>query len=222
MKLPRAPGRARAALGALLCGPVDVVGDAGGGSDTEDFVAASELAALKAQQAALQSRSGGELRALVERLYAELGVDRELNDESDACAFDLPEQKKLTLRDGDPDPLGRHGRDGPCQQHDLLPLLRDRSASSGSHRAAGAPDPEGEGPVIVNAFCNFIRQLEYPGDVLARHYVANPGRTSFDTYMTLERTDQPGVIYADGRRARRCGSTSRSRSRCRCPIGCAN
>jgi len=29
------------------------------------------------------------------------------------------------------------------------------------------------------------------GDVLARHYVANPGRTSFDTYMTLERTDAP-------------------------------
>jgi len=34
--------------------------------------------------------------------------------------------------------------------------------------------------------------------VLARHYVATPGRTSFDTYMTLERTDAPGVIYAEG------------------------
>ncbi|HEV8315643.1 MAG TPA: acyl-CoA thioesterase, partial [Burkholderiaceae bacterium] len=54
------------------------------------------------------------------------------------------------------------------------------------------------GPVIVNAFCNFIKQLEYPGDVLARHYVANPGRSSFDTFITLERTDQPGVIYASG------------------------
>ena len=52
--------------------------------------------------------------------------------------------------------------------------------------------------MIVNAFCNFIRQLEYPGEVIARHYVANPGRTSFDTYMTLERTDQPGVIFTEG------------------------
>jgi acyl-CoA thioester hydrolase len=28
--------------------------------------------------------------------------------------------------------------------------------------------------------------------------VANPGRTSFDTFVTLERTDQPGVVYANG------------------------
>jgi acyl-CoA thioester hydrolase len=52
--------------------------------------------------------------------------------------------------------------------------------------------------VIVNAFCNFIRQLEFPGDVLAKHYVANPGRSSFDTYITLERSDSAGVIYAEG------------------------
>ena len=62
----------------------------------------------------------------------------------------------------------------------------------------GPPDMNGEGFVIVNAFCNFIRQLEYPGEVLARQYVANPGRSSFDTYVTLERTDQPGVFYATG------------------------
>ena len=60
------------------------------------------------------------------------------------------------------------------------------------------PDPRGQGPVIVNAFCNFIRQLEYPGDILAKHYAANPGRTSFDTFITLERADQPGVLYATG------------------------
>ena len=58
--------------------------------------------------------------------------------------------------------------------------------------------PEGEGFVIVNAFCNFIRQLEYPGDVRARHYVGSVGRSSFDTFVTLERTDEPGVIYAEG------------------------
>ena len=62
----------------------------------------------------------------------------------------------------------------------------------------GKPDPQGCGPVIVNAFCNFLRQLEYPGDIRARHYVTNPGRSSFDTYITLERTDDPGVIYAEG------------------------
>jgi acyl-CoA thioester hydrolase len=66
------------------------------------------------------------------------------------------------------------------------------------HSIGAAPNPSGEGPVIVNAFCNFIKQLEFPGTVLARHYVANPGRSSFDTYLTLERTDNPGVVYANG------------------------
>jgi acyl-CoA thioester hydrolase len=28
--------------------------------------------------------------------------------------------------------------------------------------------------------------------------VANPGRSSFETYITLERSDAPGVICADG------------------------
>jgi acyl-CoA thioester hydrolase len=61
-----------------------------------------------------------------------------------------------------------------------------------------APNPRGQGPVIVNAWCNFIRQLAFPGEVLARHHVANAGRSSFDTFITLERVDQPGVLYAEG------------------------
>lgn len=65
-------------------------------------------------------------------------------------------------------------------------------------KISGKPSLSGEGIVVINAFCNFLRQLAYPGDVLAKHYVANPGRTSFDTYITLERSDEPGVIYAEG------------------------
>jgi acyl-CoA thioester hydrolase len=56
----------------------------------------------------------------------------------------------------------------------------------------------GEGPVIVNAFVNFLRQLEFPGDIRLHHYVANPGRTSVDTFVTIQRTDEPGVLYAEG------------------------
>jgi acyl-CoA thioester hydrolase len=52
--------------------------------------------------------------------------------------------------------------------------------------------------VIVNTFCNFLKQLKYPGDVLAKHYVAKPGRSSFEAYVTLERTDEPGMLYATG------------------------
>lgn len=60
------------------------------------------------------------------------------------------------------------------------------------------PNPQGEGPVIVNAFCNFYKQLEYPGDVLVKMYVSDPGRTTFETWCTIERVDQPGIISAAG------------------------
>ena len=60
------------------------------------------------------------------------------------------------------------------------------------------PKPTGQGPVIVNAFCNFYKQLEYPGDVRVKMYVSDPGRTTFETWGTMERADQPDVIYAVG------------------------
>jgi acyl-CoA thioester hydrolase len=62
----------------------------------------------------------------------------------------------------------------------------------------GVIRPTDEGPVVVNTFCTFFKQLKFPGSLRAKHYVANPGRTSFETYITLERTDQPGVLYAAG------------------------
>ena len=66
-------------------------------------------------------------------------------------------------------------------------------------RAIGAvPVPLGHGPVIVNAFCNFYKQLEYPGDVVVKMYVSDPARTTFESWGTMERADQPGVIYAAG------------------------
>ena len=74
VRLPRAPGSREPRWAHLLSGPVDVAALAAG-APAEDFVAVSELAALKAQQAALSAEVQS-LRALVERLYAELGVAR--------------------------------------------------------------------------------------------------------------------------------------------------
>lgn len=65
-------------------------------------------------------------------------------------------------------------------------------------KLGGSTDAGGSGPIIINAFCNFLRQLTFPGDARVSMYVANPGRTSFETYHTIERTDEPGVVYAEG------------------------
>jgi acyl-CoA thioester hydrolase len=57
---------------------------------------------------------------------------------------------------------------------------------------------DGQGPVIVNAFCNFLGQLEFPGDIRVSMHVANPGRSSLESYHTIERIDQPGLVWAEG------------------------
>ena len=74
VKLPRAPGAREPRWAQLLCGAVDISALAVA-VDSVDFVATSEVASLKVQQAAMQ-RELTELRALVERLYDELGVAR--------------------------------------------------------------------------------------------------------------------------------------------------
>ena len=111
--------------------------------------------------------------------------------------FDLPAEKKLThqtvmpIRWGDMDAMGHVNNTLYFRYMEIVRL-------EWLFEIGAEPNPSGLGPVIVNAFCNFIRQLEFPGAVLAKHYVANPGRSSFDTFITLERTDTPGVIYAEG------------------------
>ncbi|MBL8316411.1 MAG: acyl-CoA thioesterase [Rubrivivax sp.] len=55
-----------------------------------------------------------------------------------------------------------------------------------------------EGPIIINAFCNFLRQLEFPGDIRVTMLVDKPGRTSFESYHRIERLDEPGQPYAEG------------------------
>ena len=54
------------------------------------------------------------------------------------------------------------------------------------------PDPGGEGPVIINANCSFLKQLKYPGEIEVRTLVGPPGRSSF------QMTHEIRVVGADG------------------------
>ena len=111
--------------------------------------------------------------------------------------IDIPDKKKLVfetvipIRWGDMDAMG-HLNNGSYFR--FLEIARiDWMRSLGCQ-----PDPGGEGILIVNAFCNFYRPLEYPGDVLLKMYVSDPGRTTFESWATLARTDAPEVICAAG------------------------
>ena len=111
--------------------------------------------------------------------------------------IEIPETKKfvyemlIPIRWGDMDVMGHVNN---CSYFRYLEVIRvDWTRSIGA-----MPDPKGDGTVIVNAFCNFYKQLEYPGDVLVKMYASDPGRTTFETWTTLEQAANPGVIYAAG------------------------
>ena len=64
------------------------------------------------------------------------------------------------------------------------------------------PEQSKQGPVIVNAYCSFIKQLRYPGDVRVKHYVtdgrARPASTPSSRWSA---TTTPGTDLGRGRRA---------------------
>ncbi len=111
--------------------------------------------------------------------------------------LEIPERKKLVhemtfpIRWGDMDAMGHVNNAMYFRYMETARIEWMRSVDA-------MANPQGQGPVIVNAFCNFYRQLEYPGDVLVRSYVSDPGRSSFDTWTTMARASEPDVVCAAG------------------------
>ena len=112
--------------------------------------------------------------------------------------FELPEIKKLVLettipiRWGDMDAMGHvnntnYFRYMEVARLEWLTRLGDRLDKTTV-----------QGMVIVNAFCTFHRQFEYPSTILARMYVSEPGRTSFESWYTLTRVGEPDAVYTSG------------------------
>ena len=111
--------------------------------------------------------------------------------------IEIPEKKKLVydmvipIRWGDMDAMGHLNNASYFRYLETCRIDWMYSINA-------VPKADGEGPIIVNAFCNFYKQLEYPGDVRIKMFVSDPGRTTFESWATMERVDQPGVIFAAG------------------------
>ena len=109
----------------------------------------------------------------------------------------IPEEKKLVhemimpIRWGDMDAMGHINN---VSYFRYLETCRIDWMSKQNMPA----NPHGDGMVIVNAFCNFYKELVYPGNISMKMYVSNIGEKTCDTWCTLEREDQPGSIYAAG------------------------
>jgi acyl-CoA thioester hydrolase len=60
------------------------------------------------------------------------------------------------------------------------------------------PNPRGEGPVIINASCTFLKQLVYPGEVEVRTYAGKVGNSSFETWLEMRPSYDRQTVYAEG------------------------
>ena len=60
------------------------------------------------------------------------------------------------------------------------------------------PHDGNQGPVVVNCFCNYMRQIEYPAQLVVKMSVSDPARTAFETWYEIEKVGEPGVVYANG------------------------
>jgi acyl-CoA thioester hydrolase len=111
--------------------------------------------------------------------------------------IEIPEKKKLVfemsipIRWGDMDAMGHLNNASYFRYLETIRIDWLRTLNC-------QPNPEGEGIVIVNAFCSFYKQLEYPGIVLMKMFVSDVGRSTFESWATMERPDNPGVLYAAG------------------------
>jgi acyl-CoA thioester hydrolase len=111
--------------------------------------------------------------------------------------FELPADKKLVhtlvipMRWGDMDAMGHLNNAMYLRLFETVRI--DWFSTLGLNVRASL-----DGPMMVNAFVNYTRAIEYPCNVVARHFVSAPGRTSFKTYFEFEREDMPDVVHANG------------------------
>lgn len=53
--------------------------------------------------------------------------------------------------------------------------------------------------VLAHASCDFVKPLQYPGEVAVSLTLARVGRSSMEFDFLIERQDEPGVVYARGK-----------------------
>ena len=55
------------------------------------------------------------------------------------------------------------------------------------------------GPILANVSCDFLKPLQYPGELIIDQQVTRLGNSSVTMDLSIERLDQPGVAWARGK-----------------------
>jgi acyl-CoA thioester hydrolase len=59
--------------------------------------------------------------------------------------------------------------------------------------------PDGEGPILAFASCDFLKPMNYPCNALVTQTVTRLGRSSVDVDVTIEGDESPTILYAKGK-----------------------
>ena len=106
----------------------------------------------------------------------------------------LVHTSRQTLRWGDMDILG-HVNNTNYFRYMEQARIEWVYALAKASAAAGTPYDGGEGPVIVNASCNFLVPLVYPGVIEVHMSLGDLGRTSVGSYYEIH---SGGSKFAEG------------------------
>ena len=116
---------------------------------------------------------------------------------STAMRLEIPDHKILVYELTHPIAWGEMDALGACQQHGVLSLhgAGPRVVDHGHQRhPQWCRRRSGDRERLLQ----LLSSTGVSGTITIRLYVANPGRTSIDTFVSIERTDDPGVVYAAG------------------------
>ncbi|NUU03729.1 acyl-CoA thioesterase [Herbaspirillum robiniae] len=119
-----------------------------------------------------------------------------MSSHANATAAGQPEQKLLhasrqVIRWGDMDALGHIN-------NTVYFRFMEQCRIEWLEVAFGPTVAADEGPVIVNAHCNFRRQMKYPASISVEMFAGQMGRTSVETTYVIRDADDEQIIYADG------------------------
>lgn len=105
--------------------------------------------------------------------------------------FTLVRRLRMPIRWGDMDAMGH--------VNNIIYFRYLEQARIDWFEALGCPpDPLGQGPVIINANCTFLRQLRYPGEIEVATWVGDLGRSSFQCRHEIRRVDDAATLVAEG------------------------
>jgi acyl-CoA thioester hydrolase len=113
------------------------------------------------------------------------------NDAASAPGKKLLHTSTQAIRWGDMDALGH-------VNNTLYFRFMEQCRIEWLEQAFGPTVAAGEGPVIVNAHCNFRRQMKYPASISVEMHAGQMGRTSVETTYVIRDAADAQIIYADG------------------------